>query len=61
MAESYDGKGVLLFSGRTYSPSEDHWLSTNKILELRIGANSWNVLNIELRTPRENHIVLPLS
>ena len=42
MAESPDGKGVLLFGGS--GEIQD------RILELRAGANSWNILNITLES-----------
>ena len=61
MTESSDGRGVLLFSGRSYDAASDHYLYIDKILELRAGANSWNVLDVTLQYAREDHIVLPLS
>ena len=53
MAESPDGKGVLLFGGS--GEIQD------RILELRAGANSWNILNITLEKPRSSHVVIPLQ
>ena len=53
MAESPDGKGVLLFGGE--GEIQD------RILELRAGANSWNILNITLEKPRSQHVVIPLQ
>ena len=52
MAESPDGRGVLLFGG---------YASEDSILELRAGANSWNILNITLENGREGHVVIPLQ
>ena len=59
MAESPDGKGVLLFSG--FSHSDENNYKENRILELRAGANSWNVLDITLENGRSSHIVIPLQ
>ena len=48
MAESPDGRGVLLFGGHSnVYPYE------NRILELRAGANSWNILDITLEHGRQ--------
>ena len=55
MAESPDGKGVLLFGGYNDDFRED------RILELRAGANSWNILNITLKNTRAFHVVIPLK
>ena len=55
MAESPDGKGVLLFGGYNDEFRED------RILELRAGANSWNILNITLQKGRYDHVVIPLQ
>ena len=55
MAESPDGRGVLLFGGYFGNGWED------RILELRAGANSWNILNITLEKPRSSHVVIPLQ
>ena len=56
MAESPDGRGVLLFGG---------WSTENqyekRILELRAEADSWNILNITLENARVNHVVIPLT
>ena len=54
MAESPDGKGVILFGG--YSGE-----SEKRILELRAGANSWNILDITLENARSGHVVIPLQ
>ena len=40
MAESPDGRGVILFGG---DGSENSYKYENRILELRAGADSWNV------------------
>ena len=55
MAESPDGRGVLLFGGN------GRWLYENRILELRAGANSWNILDITLENGRSEHTVIPLK
>ena len=52
MAESPDGKGVLLFGGE--GEIQD------RILELRAGANSWNILDITLQNERKYPTVIPL-
>ena len=54
MAESPDGRGVILFGG---------WSGENekRILELRAGANSWNILDITLENARNSHVVIPLQ
>ena len=56
MAESPDGRGVLLFGG--YSDENGY---EDRILELRAGANSWNILDITLKTGRSSHVVIPLQ
>ena len=56
MAESPDGRGVLLFGG--YSDENSY---EDRILELRAGANSWNILDINLANGRERHVVIPLQ
>ena len=56
MAELPDKRGVLLFGGvSTKNPYE------KRILELRAGADSWNILNITLENARVNHVVIPLT
>ena len=55
MAESPDGRGVLLFGG-----SSDENFYEDRILELRAGANSWNILNITLQIKRGMHVAIPL-
>ena len=52
MAESPDGRGVLLFGG---------FFSPKSILELRAGADSWNMLNVTLENARSQHVVIPLT
>ena len=56
MAESPDGGGVLLFGGESNENGYE-----DRILELRAGANSWNILNITLQYGRQQHIVIPLQ
>ena len=55
MAESPDGRGVLLFGGES---DEDPY--ENRILELRAGADSWNILDVSLNYGRGSHVVIPL-
>ena len=55
MAESPDGRGVLLFGGWNENNSDD------RILELSAGADSWNILNITLKNRRRKHVVIPLQ
>ena len=55
MAESPDGRGIILFGGFSETPHE------KKILELRAGADSWNILNVTLENARAGHVVIPLS
>ena len=55
MAESPDGSEVLLFGGRV-----DGIIQEDRILELRAGANSWNILDITLQERRKEHVVIPL-
>ena len=55
MVKSPDGRGVLLFGGDSDGGAED------RILELRAGANSWNILNITLENGRSVHAVIPLQ
>ena len=56
MAESPDGRGVLLFGGYTHGGHGGHG-----ILELRAGADSWNILNVTLKHERNRHVVIPLT
>ena len=55
MAESPDGRGVILFGG-----SSDENSYEKRILELRTGANSWNILEITLENARKNHLVIAI-
>ena len=54
MTESADGSGVLLFGGEGLEDTDD------RILELRAGSNSWNILDITLQRRRHAHIVIPM-
>ena len=56
MTESPDGEGVLLFGGINSNGGYE-----DRILELRAGASSWNILNITLQYGRSSHIVIPLK
>ena len=56
MAESPDGKGVLLFGGYNYN---DNTIE-DRILELRAGSDSWTILNVTLQTKRFEHTVIPI-
>ena len=56
MAESPDGRGVLLFGGWSDENSYE-----DRILELRAGANSWNILDITLEHGRWDQVVIPLQ
>ena len=56
MAKSPDGRGVILFGG-----SRDGNGHEKRILELRAGANSWNILDITLENARNSHVVIPLQ
>ena len=58
MAESPDGKGVLIFGGERILDNGDR-IPEDKILELRAGANSWNPLDITLEDARKQHAVIP--
>ena len=51
MAESPDGKGVILFGG----DSHDNPSGENRILELRAGTDSWNILDVSLEHGRSEH------
>ena len=56
MAESPDGRGVILFGGRI---NENTY--TDRILELHAGAKAWNILDIKLQSRRAAHVVIPLQ
>ena len=53
MAESPDGRGVILFGGKN-----DESYYEKRLLELRADANSWNILEITLENARKNHLVI---
>ena len=56
MAESRDGRGVILFGG--YGTENTY---EKRILELHAGADSWNILNVSLQNGRNLHVVIPLT
>ena len=56
MAESPDGRGVILFGG--YSTENK---CEKRILELRAGADSWNILDVSLQNGRNKDVVIPLT
>ena len=56
MAESPDGSGVILFGGCF----KDSCRYDKRILELRAGADSWNILDVSLNYGRGSHVVIPL-
>ena len=56
MAESPDGKGVILFGG-----SRDGNGHEKRILELRAGDNSWKILDKTLEKGRHQHVVIELQ
>ena len=56
MAESPDGRGVLLFGGYSTENGRE-----KRILELRAGADSWSILNLTLENARRWHVVIPLT
>ena len=58
MAESPDGRGVLLFGGSSCCTGNG---VEKRILELRAGADSWNILNVTLENTRSYHVVIPLT
>ena len=68
MATSPDGRGVILFGG-TYDKhsSEDTLLELRygtdiaTLLELRYGADKWTILPQNLKQPRGQHVVIPIS
>ena len=57
MAESPDGRRVLLFSGERKRNDYDN----DRILELHAAANSWKILDITLEKGRIFHVVIPLQ
>ena len=64
MAESPDGRGVMLFGGTGYyengGSSYYEEIRGKIILELRAGDNLWNILDITLENERALHVVIPL-
>ena len=58
MAESPDGRGVLLFGGSSCCTENR---VEKRILELRARADSWNTLNVTLENGRYSHVVIPLT
>ena len=56
MAESPDGRGVLLFGGYTGNGYDE-----KRILELRAGDDTWKILNVTLKNERYDHVVIPLT
>ena len=56
MAESPDGRGVILFGGLSNEKGIE-----KRILELRADANSWNILDKTLENGRYAHVVIPLQ
>lgn len=56
MAESPDGRGVLLFGGRLNNQFRN--IYENRIFELRVGANNWTILDITLQKGRFQHSVI---
>ena len=55
MISSPDNEGVIMIGGEKKGP--DRKLDT--ILELRVGANSWNDIR-KLKVPRNSHVVIPI-
>ena len=58
MATSPDGRGVILFGGFNYW---DKGAKEDTLLELRFGADNWTILPQNLKQPRRNHVVIPIS
>ena len=56
MAESPDGRGVILFGGWS-----DENYAEKRILELHEGDNSWTILDITLENGRWQHVVIQLQ
>ena len=56
MADSPDGRGVILFGGRSTENDPE-----KRIIELRARADSWNILNVTLKNARNMHVVIPLT
>ena len=55
MISSPDNEGVIMIGGEKKGP--DRKLDT--ILELRVGANSWNIIG-KLKIPRSGHVAFPI-
>ena len=53
MNESPDGDGVLIFGGQMGGIPD-------KIMELQVGANSWEILTKTLKNPKYQHTVIPI-
>ena len=58
MATSPDGGGVILFGGWKY---DEGFVLEDTLLELRFGADNWTILPQNLKQPRRNHVVIPIS
>ena len=56
MAESPDGRGVILFGGH----STEHYFE-KRILELQARADAWKILDVSLEVASLDHVVIPLS
>ena len=56
MATSPDGGGVILFGGYNI----DKHAREDTLLELRYDADEWTVLPQKLKTPRREHVVIPI-
>ena len=54
MISSPDNKGVILMGGGNFGGDY-----RDDILELRVGANSWNIIG-KLKTPRSAHVAIPI-
>ena len=64
MAESPDGRGVILFGGKfllDLFKYNDNTKNKKIILELRAGANSWTILDKTLENERYMHVVILLQ
>ena len=51
---SPDNKGVILMGGGNFGGAY-----RDDILELRVGANSWNIIG-KLKIPRSGHVAFPI-
>ena len=54
MISSPDNEGVILIGGGNFGGEHK-----DTVLELRVGANSWNVIR-KLKVPRSAHVVIPI-